>query len=40
MVAIYRIVCEGWTKAQAKAEMVQGGYGFDPIWQNLLRYIN
>jgi len=39
MVAIYRIVVEGWTKAQALSEMTQGGFGFHPIWQNLIRYI-
>lgn len=40
MVAIYRIVVEGWTKAQATDEMVDGGFGFHPLWQNLLRYID
>jgi len=40
MVAIYRIAYEGWSKAQATDEMVNGGFGFHPIWQNLLRYIN
>ena len=39
MVAVYRIVVEGWTKAQAADEMVHGGFGFHPLWQNLLRYI-
>lgn len=40
MVAVYRIVVEGWTKAQATDEMVNGGYGFHPVWQNLVRYID
>ena len=39
MVAIYRIAYQGWTKAQATDEMIHGGYGFHPMWQNLLRYI-
>jgi protein tyrosine/serine phosphatase len=39
MVAVYRIVVEGWTKAAASDEMIHGGYGFHPLWQNLLRYI-
>jgi len=39
MVAIYRIAVEGWTKAQATDEMVNGGFGFHPMWRNLLRYI-
>jgi len=39
MVAVHRIVVEGWTKAEATDEMIHGGYGFHPMWQNLLRYI-
>src|ERR1051325_2775721 len=39
MVAIYRIVHDGWTKAQATDEMINGGFGYHPMWQNLLRYI-
>jgi len=40
MVAVYRIVVEGWTKAEAKDEMINGGFGFHPLWQDLLRYID
>jgi len=39
MVAIYRVVVEGWTKADAIDEMTRGGYGFSPVWQNLVRYV-
>jgi protein tyrosine/serine phosphatase len=39
MVAVYRIVVEGWTKADAIDEMTRGGYDFHPMWQNLIRYI-
>ena len=39
MVAIYRVAYQGWTKAQATDEMINGGYGFHPLWQNLRRYI-
>ncbi len=39
MVAIYRVAYEGWTKSQALDEMVHGGFGFHPMWQNLLDYI-
>lgn len=39
MVAIYRIAFEGWTKAEATNEMINGGFGFHPMWQNLLHYI-
>jgi protein tyrosine/serine phosphatase len=40
MVAIYRVAIDGWTKAQATDEMVNGGFGFHPFWQNLKRYID
>jgi protein tyrosine/serine phosphatase len=39
MVAIYRIAYEGWTKTQAMDEMTKGGFGYHPVWQNLLKYI-
>lgn len=39
MVAIYRIAYQGWTKAQATDEMINGDFGFHPMWQNLLHYI-
>lgn len=39
MIAVYRVVVEGWTKAQATDEMVHGGYGFHPMWRNLIRYV-
>jgi protein tyrosine/serine phosphatase len=38
-VAIYRMVVEGWTKDQAIDEMTHGGYGFHPLWQNLVAYV-
>jgi protein tyrosine/serine phosphatase len=37
--AVYRIVVQGWTKDEAIREMTQGGYGFHPLWYNLVRYI-
>ena len=39
MVAVYRIVVQGWSKAAALREMTQGGYGFHPLWRNLTRYV-
>ena len=39
MVAIYRIVEQGWSKEAAIAEMTSGGFGYHPIWSNLVRYI-
>ncbi len=38
--AMYRIVCEGWTKDDAIDELVHGGYGFNRIWyRNIPAYI-
>ena len=39
MCAIYRIAIQGWTKDDALKEMKEGGYGFHPIWKNLVTYI-
>jgi len=39
MCAIYRITVQDWSKEDAIAEMTQGGFGFHPIWQNLIDYI-
>jgi hypothetical protein len=39
MVAIYRVAFEGWTKVQATDEMIHGGFGFNPMWEDLIRYI-
>lgn len=40
MVALYRICVMGWSKDQAIEEMVEGGFGFHGIWQNLKLFIN
>jgi protein tyrosine/serine phosphatase len=40
MVALYRIIVQGWSKEKALEEMTGGGYGFHGIWQNLLAWIN
>ncbi|HUL32181.1 MAG TPA: tyrosine-protein phosphatase, partial [Thermodesulfobacteriota bacterium] len=39
VVAIYRVTATGWTKEQAIREMVEGGYGFHSIWENLVHFI-
>ena len=39
MSAMYRIVVQGWTKDEAIREMVDGGYGFHPVWSNIIRYV-
>ncbi len=37
--ALYRVVVQGWSKADAIEEMKKGGYGFHRIWSNLPRWI-
>jgi protein tyrosine/serine phosphatase len=39
MCALYRVVVCGWTKSEAIAEMKAGGFGFNPVWQNLVDFI-
>lgn len=40
MCAFYRILHEGWTREEAIAEMVEGGYGFHYIYsKSTLRFI-
>ncbi len=39
MVAIYRIVVQRWSKPEAIDEMTKGGFGFHPMWKNLVAYI-
>ena len=39
MVAIYRIAVQGWSKREAIDEMTKGGFGFHPVWKNLVTYI-
>ena len=39
MSAMYRIVIQGWTKDEAIREMVDGGYGFHPLWSNIVKYV-
>jgi protein tyrosine/serine phosphatase len=39
MCAIYRMAVEGWTADAAVKEMVDGGYGFHPVWQDMVDYV-
>lgn len=39
MIAVYRMAVEGWSKDDAIKEMTGGGYGWHPIWRNLVRHI-
>lgn len=36
VIASYRIVVQGWSKAEAIDEMVNGGYGFHAIFDNIV----
>lgn len=39
LVAIYRIVREGWTIDEALKEMREGGYGYHTVWLHLPRFV-
>ena len=39
MCAMYRIAVCGWTKKEAIAEMKAGGFGFNPLWNNLVTFV-
>ncbi len=39
LVAIYRVVVQGWTKRAAIDEMTGGGFGFHTVWKNLPPWI-
>ena len=39
MCAFYRITVCNWTKNEALAEMKNGGFGFNPLWKNLVDFI-
>ena len=38
-IAVYRLCVEGWTKEETIAEMTRGGFGFHPVWVNLVRFV-
>jgi protein tyrosine phosphatase (PTP) superfamily phosphohydrolase (DUF442 family) len=40
MCALYRVAVQGWSKEEASKEMMQGGFGFHGIWENLIQWIN
>ncbi|MBW2457026.1 MAG: tyrosine-protein phosphatase [Deltaproteobacteria bacterium] len=39
VVAVYRIVVQGWSKEDAIAEMTEGGFGHHSVWHNLVEYL-
>ncbi|MEN9354709.1 MAG: hypothetical protein RL318_2034 [Fibrobacterota bacterium] len=38
--AMYRMVFQNWSREEAIAEMVDGGYNFHSMWRNILDYLN
>ena len=40
MCVLYRVAVQGWSKEDAIKEMMQGGFGFHGIWDNLIHWIN
>ena len=40
MCALYRVSVQGWSKEEALKEMMQGGFGFHGIWENLIQWFN
>jgi protein tyrosine/serine phosphatase len=39
MVAMYRMVEQGWSREAAVDEMMNGGYGFHTVWDNITDYV-
>ncbi len=39
MTAVYRVVVQDWSREDAIREMIDGGYGFHGIWDNLIKWI-
>ncbi|HME43878.1 MAG TPA: tyrosine-protein phosphatase [Syntrophorhabdales bacterium] len=39
MIAMFRVVEQGWTKEDAIQEMEHGGYGFRPLWFRIVGYV-
>ena len=38
--AMYRIIMQGWSREDAKREMLEGGYGFHSMWSNIVKYLD
>ena len=39
VVAAYRMVCQGWSKPQALAELIDGGYGYHRLFENIPAFL-
>lgn len=40
VIAMYRIIEQGWSIEEAKSEMISGGFGYHSIWKNLENMLN
>lgn len=40
VIAMYRVIYQGWNIDMARAEMKGGGYGFHPVWHNIDRLLS
>lgn len=39
VVAMYRVIYQGWSLDAARGEMIDGGYGFHPMWQDIADFL-
>jgi protein tyrosine/serine phosphatase len=39
IIALHRILTQGWTRQAALDELIAGGFGYHAIWSNIPRYI-
>ena len=39
VIAMYRMVVQGWSREDALDELVNGGYGYHTIYRNIPAYI-
>lgn len=39
IIALWRMLYDGWSRQQALDELVLGGFGYHPVWVNIPRYL-
>ena len=39
VVAMYRVIYQGWNLDAARSEMIEGGYGFHSMWQDIAGFL-
>lgn len=39
VIALWRILHDGWTRQQALDELISGGFGYHPVWANIPRFL-